>query len=166
MVATLSAEGEATLRVPPSEATMTGLGLLLRKHLVNKQKKRPIRARWRPQARHGQPGHKSLCSEVRAIYLTVHFQAWGRRRQESAVVLALLGSLWAGAAWPQFPHYFQDSCFPQIPVPLFDFPLAIPEPPQTPNTHFPFLSRRQREERQVEAEPWVSCVVWLRGQGN
>lgn len=71
----LSAEGEATLRVSPSEATVTGLGLLLRKHLVNEKRTRPIRARGRSQARHGQLGHKSLCSEVRAIYLTVHLQA-------------------------------------------------------------------------------------------
>lgn len=83
---------------------MTGLELLLRKHLVNEKRKRPIRARGRPQARHGQLGHKSLCSEVRAIYLTVHLQAWGRHRQEFEVILALLGSLWAGTAWPQFPH--------------------------------------------------------------
>lgn len=53
-------------------------------------------------------------------------------------------------------------------VPLFDFPLPIPEAPQTPNTNFllnyhclAFWSRPQ-EDLQVEAE-WVSCVGWLYG---
>lgn len=94
-------------------------------------------------------GHgPGMAGWVTSLYAqrSVHLQAWGRHMDRSLrSSLLSWGPSGLELLVPQFPQ-FQNTCFPQIMVPLFYFPLAIPEALQTPNTHFPFLSKREQDE--------------------